>query len=152
MFSYVFVGKRTLKPHKFRVCNLIESKLNTAANIMTAAYGPVHEYSDVVLTDMLKKTLEGKASVNNALTLTRRRTNQEFFAALLDQLEATMQQPILVQVGTDMSKEPIKVVVLAPTWCNDNDECYMLCGCNIRSTNKRCRLCGVSFTLCSVMF
>ena len=54
-----------------------------------------------------------------------------------------MFEPVLLRVGRDDTKPPLKFVVLSSTWSNDNDEVYMQTGCNMRSTHQKCRVCIV---------
>jgi hypothetical protein len=104
----------------------------------------VHEYLDTELSEMLKSTVNTKQGRREAVSFIHRRANQQFFSSLLGQLVSTMHRPILLRVGRDLMKDPIKFVVLSPNSCNDNEECYTLCGCNMRSINQRCRICSVS--------
>jgi hypothetical protein len=72
-----------------------------------------------------------------------RKCHQDFFAAVLTQLEDTLQEPELLRVGRD-DHPPNKFVILSTTWMNDNAEAYMCCACNLRSPLMRCRKCTIS--------
>ena len=146
----MFLGKRSLKPYKIRVCNVSDRLQNKTKNLFTVAYGPVHQYTKQTLLKMLEIKVPSKANRDGiALPYINRKVEQLFFRSLLGQLEATMFEPLLLRVGRDNENEPRKCVLLAPTICNDNAECYSTTSVNMRSTSKRCRICTVSFcTLC----
>jgi hypothetical protein len=146
----MYIGKRSLKPYKIRLCNVSSRLQNKTKNLFTVAYGPVHQYTKQMLLKMLEKRVSSKANREGiALPYINRKIEQSFFRSVLGQLEATMFEPILLRVGRDLTKEPRKFVLLSPTFCNDNAECYCTTSVNMRSTWKRCRLCTVScYTLC----
>ena len=103
---------------------------------------------------MLELKVSSKANREGiALPYINRKIEQLFFRGLLGQLETTMFEPLLLRVGRDLNKEARKFVLLCPTICNDNAECYSTTTVNMRSTHKRCRLCTViKISLCSFMF
>lgn len=164
------LGKRSLKPYKIRVKNVSDRLQSSTCNMFTIGYGPVHHYTKPQLMEMISKKVYNKTTREKEaypfiqryeypyvplctvmffmshLCSSDRRANQDFFRAILTQLEDTMFEPVLLRVGKDDSKPPLKFVILASTWSNDNDEVYMCAGCNMRSRYQKCRICVVSAT------
>lgn len=72
--------------------------------------------------------------------------HQDFFYAILSQLEETMFEPLVLKCGKNPDAPVSRYILMCCTCSNDNAESYMHLGCNLRSKRKRCRVCNVSTT------
>jgi hypothetical protein len=140
---YIPKGKRSLKPFKLRVLNVSRKWQKNTKNMFTVAFGPQHQYTTHELDAILGKRVAASSNRGQALSYINRRMLQQFYRAVLGQIESTQFQPVLLRVGVKESDPPLKFVIMSPTWCNDNEECYSLSSINLRSTKQRCRICTV---------
>jgi hypothetical protein len=139
---HISKGKRSIKPFKLRVLNVSRKWQKNTKNMFTVAFGPEHQYTTQELLKLLEKTVKSASNRGQALSYINRRMLQQFYRSVLGQIETTMFQPVLLRVGGN-DDPPVKFVILSPTWCNDNEECYSLASCNLRSSQKTCRICDV---------